>query len=319
MSPIRTFSTGIVSDPRFMLHQTEIFDVEVPKRCLAIMDKLKNAGLLTETNLIHPRFASEEELLLCHTKEYIDKVQRESSLCPPHETRQLSTGDVRISRHSFDIARLAAGSVFVAIDQVMAGKFSHVFCIVRPPGHHATACMGMGFCIFNNVALGAFYALKHWGLKKVLIVDWDVHHGNGTQDIVENNPSIFYFSSHESPLYPGTGKAEERGCGNVMNFPLRADDHARERLLDAYRIDLVNAMKIFKPELVLISAGFDAHEKDLLGHLNLKTEDFAELTSIVKAIATEHAGGKIISALEGGYNLEALGDAGVAHVRALQN
>jgi acetoin utilization deacetylase AcuC-like enzyme len=316
MSKIQNFFTGIVSDPRFLLHLTGNHAFETPNRCPAIIKKLKNGGLMTDANQIKPRLASKEELLLCHTSEYIDKVEREAAECSPHEVRQLSTGDVMISKDTFDAAKLAAGGVFAAIDQVMEGKYSQVFCIVRPPGHHATSNIGMGFCIFNNVALGAHFALKKWGLKKVLIVDWDVHHGNGTQDIVESNPSIFYFSTHESPLYPGTGKAEEHGCGNVLNFPIRADANSRANLLNAYRLDLVNAMKTFQPELVLISAGFDAHEEDLLGHLNLKTEDFGELTKIVKSIADEYAQGRIVSVLEGGYNLEALGDAAESHVRA---
>lgn len=311
------FSTGIVFDERFLLHRTQIFDVEIPKRAESIIKKLKGEGLMTDTNLIPPRFASKNELLLCHTSEYIDKVEKETSALAPHELSQLSTGDVIICKNSFEVAKLAAGGVLSAIDQVMEGKYSNVFCIVRPPGHHASASIGMGFCIFNNIAIGACYALQKWGLKRVVIIDWDVHHGNGTQDIVENNPSIFYFSTHESPLYPGTGRADEHGTGNILNFPIQADANSRNHLLNAYRIHLVNAMKKFKPELVLISAGFDAHEEDLLGHLNLKTEDFAELTTLVKGIASEHAGGRIVSALEGGYNLDALGDAAVAHVKAL--
>lgn len=319
MDPNLNFSAGIVSDPRFLLHRTRKFDVEIPKRVESIIKKLKIEGLMSESNLIRPRFATKEELLLCHTSDYIEKVEEETSSLALNELAQLSTGDVIICKDSFEVAKLAAGGVLEAIDQVMEGRFSKVFCIVRPPGHHATASAGMGFCIFNNIAIGANYALQKWGLKRVLIVDWDVHHGNGTQDIVENNPDIFYFSTHESPLYPGTGHADEHGCGNILNIPIRADANSRANLLKAYRYDLVNAMKKFKPELVLISAGFDAHEEDLLGHLKLTTEDFGELTKIVKSIADEHAQGRIVSALEGGYNLEALGDAAAAHVKGLGN
>lgn len=317
MNQNHNFSTGIVYDPRFLQHRTKNSDVELPKRAESIVKKLQNGGLFSESNLIQPRFASKNDLLLCHTSDYIDKVEKETSSLAPNELAQLSTGDVIICKDSFEVAKLAAGGVLSAIDQVMESNYSNAFCIVRPPGHHACASIGMGFCIFNNVAIGASYALQKWGLKRVLIVDWDVHHGNGTQDIVENNPSIFYFSTHESPLYPGTGKEDEHGCGNILNMPISANVNSRANLLKAYRFDLVNAMKTFKPELVLISAGFDAHEKDLLGHLNLKTEDFGELTKIVKEIAEEHSKGRIVSVLEGGYNLEVLGDAALEHVKAL--
>lgn len=321
MDRIPFFFTCIVSDPLFLQHRTEMGHVESPKRVLFAIQKLKDASLLEgikDLKSISPRFASNEELLLCHTSDYIRRVQEEAAVLLPYELKQLSTGDVTISMESFEVARLAAGGVFSAIDEVMKNACKNAFCIVRPPGHHASASIGMGFCIFNNVALGAHYALHKWGLKRVLIVDWDVHHGNGTQDIVYNNPHIFYFSTHESPLFPGTGFADDHGCGNILNFPIRADANSRINVLNAHKYDLVNAMKKFKPELVLISAGFDAHEDDLLGHFNLKTEDFAVLTAIVKSIADEHAQGRIVSVLEGGYNLEALGDSVVAHVKELK-
>jgi acetoin utilization deacetylase AcuC-like enzyme len=237
-----------------------------------------------------------------------------------NELAFLSTGDTGISRASFESALLAAGGALTGIDLVIQHPGSKVFCIVRPPGHHACSTRGMGFCLFNNVAIAARYAQRKYGLGKVLIADWDVHHGNGTQEIFNNDPTVFYFSTHEKGLYPGTGTEQETGegaaKGTKLNYPILPGKQARKEVLHAFE-RLRERMKDFKPDLVLISAGFDGHEADPLGHLNLTDEDYFHLGSILSSIADEHAQGRLVSVLEGGYNLSALMTASVAHVNGL--
>ena len=307
--------TALLTDSRFTLHLTGYGHVESPARVVAITKALQEAGLLDGGTSLAVRPAIEEEITLAHDPAYIALVRHESQLARGVEV--LSTGDVMISKESFAIAQLAVGAVLNGLKAVFENSFSSAFCIVRPPGHHACRSQGMGFCLFNNVAIGALYALKHYPIDRVLIVDWDVHHGNGTQDIVQNDERIFYFSTHQSPLYPGTGFADEKGVGNILNVPIAAGPESRTRLLHAFRKDLADAMEKFKPELILISAGFDAHFQDPLGGLNLTEEDFAELTSLVSEIARKFAKGRIVSVLEGGYNLDAIAKSATAHVKAL--
>ena len=232
----------------------------------------------------------------------------------------LSTGDTDVCERSLDAARFAAGGVFRAVDEVVAGRLQNAFCAPRPPGHHANAAHGMGFCIFNNVALGARYAQKRHGIGKVLIVDWDVHHGNGTQDIFYEDGSVLFFSTHQHPWYPGTGWAEEvgkgKGRGCIVNCPFPAGA-GKNLVLGAMRDRLVPAARAFKPELVLISAGFDSRQGDPLGRFMLTDADFAAATKIVCDLAKETAGGRVVSVLEGGYDLEGLQSAVGAHLKAL--
>jgi acetoin utilization deacetylase AcuC-like enzyme len=209
-----------------------------------------------------------------------------------------------------------------AVDAIMARQVDHVFCAVRPPGHHAEAGRAMGFCLFNNVAIAARYVQKKYGLTRVLIVDWDVHHGNGTQHSFEHDPSILFFSTHQHPHYPGTGRATERGKGAgeefTVNVPMEAgegDDEYRA----VFQETLVPAADAFKPEFILISAGFDAHKEDPLASMGLTEAGYAELTGIVAGIAKRHAKGRILSSLEGGYNLAALSASVHAHIIALLN
>jgi acetoin utilization deacetylase AcuC-like enzyme len=226
-----------------------------------------------------------------------------------------------VSNRSWEVALRAVGSGFAAVDAVVEQRAKNAFCLVRPPGHHATASEGMGFCILNSIALAARYAQRRHGLSRVLIVDWDVHHGNGTHDIFYEDGSVFFFSTHQWPLYPGTGHSSETGAGagegKTMNFPLPALSGAKE-IFPAFD-KLAVAMESFRPELVLISAGFDSRVDDPLGHFQLTDADFAELTRRMIALAKQHASGRVVSMLEGGYNLQGLASAAAAHVQALLN
>jgi acetoin utilization deacetylase AcuC-like enzyme len=266
-----------------------------------------------------------EELLLCHAEEYVRLVEKEAKVCfgTSHDdgSRFLSTGDVSISSSGFDIARLAAGGVLTAVDAVFEQKAPNAFCVVRPPGHHACSNRGMGFCLFNSVAIGARYAMRRYQIKKVLIVDWDVHHGNGTQEIFNCDPDVFYFSTHQEGIYPGTGLADDWGekeaAHTKLNCPIAPGEGSREAVLLAFQEKLLPAMKLFQPECVFVSCGFDAHRLDPLGGMNLTEDDFYHLTRLVQEIAHTYAHGRLISVLEGGYDLRALALSSVAHVQAL--
>jgi acetoin utilization deacetylase AcuC-like enzyme len=232
----------------------------------------------------------------------------------------LSTGDTNFGPESLTVARHAAGGLLNAVDAVMDGTVANAFCAVRPPGHHATPDRGMGFCIFNNAAIAARYAQQKHGLERVAIIDWDVHHGNGTQDIFYEDGSVFYFSTHQSPWYPGTGAKDETGAGagkdTTLNFPLPAGS-GMEQIGAAFRGAFTEKMKDFRPDLVIISAGFDSRLGDPLGHFTLGDEEFAELTRILLEMAGEYAEGRLVSVLEGGYNQAGLAKAVRHHVEAL--
>jgi len=308
--------TALSADPMCREHLAGRSHPERPERFDAVLDGLRNSGALDRMVLVDARAATQEELLLCHTPEYLLVAKHDVVAGHPC----LSTGDTDITRNSWDVAQRAAGGVLNAIDAVLAGRARNAFCVVRPPGHHASAGRGMGFCLFNNVALGARYAQERYGVGRVLIVDWDVHHGNGTQDIFYSDPSVFFFSTHQWPLYPGTGRAGETGegagLGATMNFPFPAGS-GREEILGAVENSLIPAADVFRPDLVLISAGFDSRFGDLLGRFILTDEDFADLTRAVLAIAARHAGARVVSVLEGGYSLDGLASAAAAHVAAL--
>jgi acetoin utilization deacetylase AcuC-like enzyme len=311
-----------VYDPHYTMHKTGAWHPEQPNRVAVINQALQTAGLKTVANTLKPRKATEAEILLCHTKSYYELVQKEINALQNYSgTTTLSTGDVEVCHDSFDIALLAAGGALTAVDKIMTSSANCAFCITRPPGHHATSDKGMGFCIFNNIAIAARYAQQKYGIKRVLIADWDVHHGNGTQDIFYEDPSVFYFSTHEKDLYPFTGTVEDTGeglgKGTTLNIPIKPTLLSRSEVIQAFQSTLKERMQAFKPELVLISAGFDGHESDPLGHFNLKDEDFFTLTTCLKEIANEYSKGKIVSILEGGYNLTALAPAAVSHVKAL--
>lgn len=233
---------------------------------------------------------------------------------------ELSTGDTIISARSLDAALRATGSVLNAVDAVFNGDAKNAFCIVRPPGHHATPTQGMGFCIFNSIAIAARYAQTKYGISRVLIADWDVHHGNGTQDIFYTDGTVFFFSTHQYPWYPGTGHPEETGegpgLGTTMNCPFPAGS-GRAEILGAFQRKLLPAAEKFQPDLVLISAGFDSRVDDPLGNFLLTDQDFADLTRVMLEIGDQHAAGRVVSVLEGGYSLTGLASAVRVHVEAL--
>ena len=304
------------TDEKCRKHDAGAGHPEQPARYDAVLAGLKDAGLHAAMREIGPRAVQREDLLLVHEARYLDLVEREI-----REGRdQLSTGDTGIGTHSWDAAMAAAGCAMAATDAVVKGDAKTAFCLVRPPGHHASAGRGMGFCIVNNIALAARHAQKRLGIGRVLIVDWDVHHGNGTQDIFYEDGSVFLFSTHLSPWYPGTGRADETGegagKGATLNCPLPAHS-GRAEIFECFERKLVPAMEKFRPELVLISAGFDSREGDPLGQFLLTDADFADLTRLVRGIADSHAQGRVVSVLEGGYSLRGLASAAAAHVAAL--
>ena len=310
--------TGLMADDKFRDHLAGRRHPECPERYDAVMEALAQARLMEKLTRIPARDITAEELGLCHTAEYLALAHRDVREGRPY----LSTGDTDITPNSWDVAALAAGGVLNAVDAVCSGEVGNAFCAVRPPGHHANINRGMGFCLFNNVALAARYAQQRHGVGRVMIVDWDVHHGNGTQDIFYADPSVFFFSTHQWPLYPGTGRANETGegagAGTSMNFPFPAGS-GRAEILGAVENALIPAAAKFQPELLLISAGFDSRVGDLLGRFTLTDRDFTDLTRAVMAVADQYANGRLVSMLEGGYSLEGLGSAAAAHVNALHS
>lgn len=315
--------TAIVSNPLMLKHLTGRFHPESPHRLPAILRALESQNLLNEKNFFLGEPSSKDSLLYCHSKAYVDLVQKESSEAPLYDPTLLSTGDVTLTSNSFQAALTAVGCSLLAADLVLSKKFQNSFAVVRPPGHHATATKGMGFCLFNNAGITARHLQKNYGLKRILILDWDVHHGNGTQDIFYEDGDIFYFSTHQENLYPFTGSSYEKGKDKGylanLNILISRESDTNERFLYAYEHLLTSEMKSFKPECVLISCGFDAHFLDPLGGLRIRTETYEKATNAILEIAKEHAEGRVISILEGGYNLQAIAECSLAHVKALSN
>ena len=315
-SAAATLNTALLADPVYKEHDPGWGHPERPERYDAVVEAFNRAGLTKSFGRIEARFATEDEIALCHSHAYIQKVKQEIGA----GARELSTGDTNVGPRSLDVALQAVGGVLNAVDAVIERKAQNAFCVVRPPGHHARPDQGMGFCIFNSIAIAARYAQRKHGIGKVLIADWDVHHGNGTQDTFYADGSVFFFSTHQSPWYPFTGESDKTGEGRgkncTMNCPFPAGS-GRGEIVEAFRNRLVPAAERLKPDLVLISAGFDSRIDDPLGRFTLNDEDFAELTAIMLGIAGEHAGGRLVSVLEGGYNLSGLASGATAHVKAM--
>ncbi len=308
--------TGFVYHERFLDHKTGAGHPERPERLRAIVSHLKEVKLTPFLEPISIEPASEEWISKVHTPEHIRFV-REICL----QGGILDQGDTPVSKDSFEAALLAAGGVIAAVAAVLSGALENAFCAVRPPGHHATGTASMGFCLFNNAAIGARYAQAARGLSRVAIIDWDVHHGNGTQEIFYEDKSVLYISTHQYPFYPGTGSRAETGIGEgegyTLNIPMSAGSGEKE-YLDAFRGEILPALDRYRPELVMISAGFDGHRDDPLANINLSEDSFAKLTSLVSESAGRNCGGKIVSVLEGGYHLTALARSVEAHLRVLK-
>lgn len=305
--------TALLLDDLLTHHRTAPGHPESPERLTAIRTALEP---LDAPLVLASRRAEREEIALCHDPRYVDTVLR---LIQEGQT-ELSGGDVSVSEESGEVALHAAGGVIDAVDAVLDGRADNAFCAVRPPGHHARPDAAMGFCLFNNVAIAARHAQKNHGLARVAIVDWDVHHGNGTQDIFYRDGSVLFFSTHQSPWYPGTGATDEtgdgKGAGCILNRPLPSGSGAAE-ILGAFRETLLPALEKFRPDLILISAGFDSRAGDPLGQFRLTDADFSTLTLLLRDAAERLCAGRLVSVLEGGYNLEGIGPAAKAHVAGL--
>lgn len=288
---------------------------EHPARLRAAWQALLDRGLVERCTLGQTRSASAEELAVVHQRSQIELARRLSA-----QGGGYIESDTPLDARSFGVACWAAGTCLAAVDAVAAGESSNAFCLIRPPGHHATAEYSMGFCLFNNIALAARHALDRHGLGRVLIVDWDVHHGNGTQDIFYDDPRVMFCSMHRHPFYPGSGLAEETGTGAGLGFtrnvPISADTDSGV-IVDRFLQMVERAAADARPDLVFISAGFDAHHRDPIGGLRLDREHFVEMLGHVEEVARSYAGGRIVSVLEGGYNVRLLGDLVADHVEGL--
>ncbi|MEJ2427597.1 MAG: histone deacetylase [Deltaproteobacteria bacterium] len=314
---MRLAETGLVYGEIYLKHDTGPHHPERPQRLTAIIETLEAAGLLHKLVRIEPAPAERSVLELCHKSSYIDEFKSAVESSEPF----LHTFECVLSPATFEVALCAVGGVLKGIDKVIEGKVKNCFCAVRPPGHHAGSYKAMGFCYFNNVAIAAKYLQKQHGLERIAIIDWDVHHGNGTQYMFDKDPTIYFVSFHEDPFssYPGTGKDSEtghhQGKGFTQNFPMPAGAGEEQYLIAFKKVE--QAMEKFSPQFVLISAGFDAHTAEPSAHINLTAKGYEELTRRVKSIAEVHAEGRLVSVLEGGYELGPLGESVEKHIRVL--
>ncbi len=304
-------TTLLYNHPVCVEHDMGYGHPESPDRLTAIYRALKQPDFAALQWQEAPA-ATLEQLTRIHPQRYVDRIL---AAVPQHGQRALD-GDTALCPRSGEAALRAAGAVCAAVDAIMAGEAHNAFCAVRPPGHHAEPSRAMGFCVFNNVAIGAVHARIAYGLGKVAIIDFDVHHGNGTQAAFEHQPEYLYISSHQSPLYPGTGQRNERGVGNIVNLPL-SPHSGSEEIRHGWTSLIAPALRTFRPDFIFISAGFDAHYLDPLAELNFTEEDYDWLTWEILDSAAEFCQGRVVSTLEGGYNLAALAASAAVHVKAL--
>ncbi|MFQ5916264.1 MAG: histone deacetylase [Candidatus Binatia bacterium] len=295
--------TAVVIDPDFLKHQPGQVHPERPERLKVLLDLTR--GLHgSDLQILPPRPAKKEEVSSCHSSEYIDLIRSTSEI-----NRYALDGDTVTCADSFGIALLAVGGFLRLLDSVSSSDFRNGFALVRPPGHHATRDRAMGFCLFNTVSIGAHYLKRLYGARRILIMDWDVHHGNGTQDSFYQDPSVLYISTHQYPFYPGTGPTGEvgngKGEGYTVNIPLPAGC-GDEEYLRVFNEIVIPISDKYKPEWVLVSAGFDPHRQDPLGGMRVTEKGFGVMASLLLDLAQKHSSGKIAFLLEGGYDLEAL-------------
>ena len=306
--------TGFVYHPDYLNHDTGYGHPERPDRLRASLAALQNSDVWEQLHPIDPQPATVEQIAYAHNPGYSEHIRQACELEIP------LSYDTPVGHDSYDIALLSTGGVLCAAEAVATQQVKNAFAMVRPPGHHATPGQSMGFCLFNNIAVTARYLQQEHDVGKVAIVDWDVHHGNGTQDIFYEDESVFFFSIHQSPLYPGTGSRYEQGSGKArgttLNVPMPRDT-GDDEYIRVFEDVLIPVLQDFSPEFILISAGFDAHYLDPLSQVDLTANGFAELTNLVLKVAEEVASGNVVSALEGGYSLEGLSESVVAHVERL--
>jgi acetoin utilization deacetylase AcuC-like enzyme len=310
-------TTLLFSHPCFIDHDTGQYHPERPDRMRAI-DKVLGHEIFAKLERREAPLRNDADpyIGMAHTAEHIANMTKAVS----NHGKELSyvDGDTVASQGTWEAARRALGAGLEAVDAVMTGKAGNAFCQVRPPGHHAERDRAMGFCFFNNIAIAAYYARAKHGAERVAVVDFDVHHGNGTQEIFWSDKNLFYGSTHQMPLFPGTGGLHETGVGNIFNAPLSEGD-GRDRFEEAFRQRILDPLRNFSPDLVLISAGFDAHERDPLGGLRLVEADFLWATQQLCETAHKHAGGRVVSMLEGGYDLTGLARSVAVHVKTLMD
>ena len=297
-------NTGIVKDVRYLRHETAVFHPESPKRLEAIYKMLDNSEMAGKFHAIEPTYATHEDIGMIHKQAYIELVAKTAG-----KGHSYLDPDTETSPESYDAAKLAVGGVCNAIDSVVEGESHNAFAFIRPPGHHAETDRAAGFCIFNKIAIGALHAIKKYGMNRILIIDWDLHHGNGTQHSFYDDPRVLYFSTHQYPYYPGSGSVKEigrgKGLGYTINVPLRTGPGDAE-FLKIYRAILKPVALDYKPDLVLLSAGFDIYYQDPLGGMNVSPAGFANLIRVLLDIADECCNGKLVAVLEGGYDLMGL-------------
>ncbi len=306
--------TAFVYHPEYLNHDTGYGHPERPDRLRASLAALQQSDVWDQLHHIEPQPATTEQIAYAHNSGYSEHIRQSC------ESEIPLSYDTPVGHDSYEIALLSTGGVLCAAEAVVIKKAKNAFALVRPPGHHATPGQSMGFCLFNNIAIAARYLQREHGVGKVAIVDWDVHHGNGTQDIFYEDGSVFFFSIHQSPLYPGTGSRYEQGSGKArgttLNMPMPRDT-GDDEYIRVFEDVLIPALQDFSPEFILISAGFDAHHLDPLANIYITANGFATLTELVLDVAEEVASGNVVSALEGGYSLEGLSESVVAHVERL--
>ena len=304
-------TTRLYTHPIYLEHLTPPGHPERPDRLRAI-EKVLDDDAFADLDRKQSPVGDEATILLCHPESFLEKVRKSI----PEEGIRAVDADTSVSPRSWEAALAAIGAANAAVDDVFSGEADNVFVAARPPGHHAEKTTAMGFCLFNNAAIAARYAQKKHGAERVSIIDWDVHHGNGTQDIFWDDPTVQYLSTHQMPLYPGTGARDETGAGNIVNAPL-SPDSGSDLFREAFRARILPAIDNFRPDLVIVSAGFDAHHRDPLAQINLTEEDFDWATGQLLDRAARHAGNRLVSLLEGGYDLQGLSFSVGAHVKRL--